>query len=151
MNHKRKSSSKLPPSLAPLEELAGKKIPLRWIIAVVVFLGGGGASTFHFVTADEVDKKIEMKSVEVKKTIAEHAATDDERHVRIDKTFKKINKTMNQVQDVQHWQVADQAAERVSKDAPKKKQEEKRRVLFKWNMARLKAKQMPCSNLDCTN
>jgi hypothetical protein len=129
------------------------KFPLRWIIAVLVFLGGGGASTFHFMTAEEVDKKVDTKTKPIEKMIIENKKADDARHVTIDHTFKKITRKIDRVQDVQHWQVADQAAERVSKDAPKKKQEEKRRLLFKWNMQRLKEKppKMPCSNLDCTN
>jgi hypothetical protein len=126
---------------------------MLWVLGSLL-AGGGVFGAVRLATTADVaaaEKRVEKK---VNKQKGEHATV----HFKLDTQVQKVEavqtqlkQTVSEVQEVQHWQVADQAAERVSKKAPTHKREEVRMGLFKENISRLKNKKTPCANLDCTN
>jgi hypothetical protein len=132
---------------------------INWktIAAILGVLGAGTGTSFGIArcaTTQDVkaaERRIEQK-IDTESGVRETGFIKFDARLKVqEKSTEDLAKTVGQVQEVQHWQVADQAAEMVSKEAPKHKREEKRRDLFKWNMRRLKHGQMPCTNLDCSN
>jgi len=127
----------------------------RSIIVLLALLGltTGGSSIlakWGLVTESELST--------VKAEESKRAEVDDTRHDSLvarvdghDKQFEGITATIGEVQKVQHWSVADQAATRVSKTAPKPHRNSAYRRLLQANLERLKAGNRPCSNLECTN
>lgn len=140
-------------------ELGATKITLslRTLLIIAGVLAGTGGGAFGFVrlaTTSDVEaaeKRVEEKVHKEKRTREASFVTFDARLVVQEEATEDLSDTVQEVQEVQHWQVADQAAERVSKKAPRNRKEEVRMRLFKENITRLKAKKTPCANLDCTN
>lgn len=148
------------PSVPPFEVVKvtsdGKiSFTLRGVIVILLALAGtGGVSSLLANYGLASNSSVE----DVSKKQVVHDKLDAERHVKVDERLKGhdtelqgITATIGEVQEVQHWQAADQAAERVSQAAPKPRRREAYKRLFRSNMKRLKGKELPCSNLDCTN
>ena len=143
-------------SEAPDVEIKGKKISLSLraiiILAGVLGVGGGTFGAVRLATVGDVEaseKRVEKKVQEEKKERETGFVTFDARLVVQETATKDLKNTVEEVQNVQHWQVADQAAERLSQEAPKHKRKSAYKRLFKRNLDRLKSKRPPCSNLDC--
>ena len=126
------------------------------MVATLLGVGGGGFGIARCATVSDVaaaEERVDRKVKKEKKEREEYDVKFDARLKVQEKTTTDLKGAVEEVQDVQHWTAADQAAERVSKKAPKHQREEVRMELFKRNLARLKSKpkKMPCMNLDCTN
>ncbi len=139
----------------PSAEITRKGVRLNWhaiwIGLGLLGLGGGGLGFVGFARSDDV-------TMEVKAHIAMAAVEHIEVHDKLDDRMDKqeaatmgLGKTIEDVRNVQHWQAADQAADRVAKKGPKKRYAENYKQLFRWNIKRLAVKKLPCKNLDCTD
>jgi len=145
-------------SEVPDVEIKGKKISLslRAIFIVLGALGvtGGTFGAVRLATVGDVEaaeKRVEKKVHKEKKAREAGFVTFDARLVVQEEATNDLKDTVQEVQEVQHWQVADQAAERTSQEAPKHKRKDAYKRLFKRNLNRLKSKRPPCANLECTN
>jgi hypothetical protein len=150
---KRESKSLVPAEIVNTKITLSLKT-LLIILGVVAGVGGGSFGVVRIATMGDVqaaEKRVENKIIKEKKERKVYEAAFDARLDVQKAATTDLKNTVSEVQEVQHWQVADQAAERVSKKAPKPRREGIRMDLFKENIRRLKDKKAPCSNLDCTN
>lgn len=120
------------------------------IISVAVAGGGGSWAAMGLATSDEVAM--------VKTKVTEHITADEDRTVKVDgrldnhdAQLEVITVKIGSIQEVQHWQVADQSAERVCHGTPIRARQACYKRLFKWSLERLRRDKLPCTNLDCSN
>lgn len=122
-----------------------KKIPWKLIFSLLAVLGVGGGSYNIFITSDQADEKIEMKTTELKKEV-------ESTYVRIDPTFNEVKDTINQVQLTQYSQISRDEARRITEPIEDRKvREAAYDRLVGMSMRRLKDRKEPCLNIDCTN
>ena len=125
-----------------------RKIVLT-IIALAAAGGGGGWAAMGLATSGEI--------AAVTETNARYATASDTRHkaaeARLsshDEQLKAIAVKIGSIQEVQHWQVADQSAERVCQRTPIRARQACYKRLFKWSLDRLRREKLPCTNLNCS-
>jgi len=126
-----------------------RKIVLT-IIALAAAGGGGGWAAMGLATSGEVAAVVETNS--------RYATMDDGRHKIVngrldghDDQLRVITVKIGSIQEVQHWQVADQSAERVCQRTPIRARQACYKRLFKWSLDRLRREKLPCTNLNCSD
>lgn len=129
-----------------------KRIPWKLIFSLLAVLGIGGGGSYVFVTENQVDEKLDTQKTEITKSIDDFKSLENDRHVKIDETFKEVKETVNDIQTVQHSQVARDEARRITESIKDRRERETSYDrLIGMNMRRLKEKKDPCFNVDCTN
>lgn len=120
------------------------------IVSLAVAGGGGGWAAMGLATSGEVAAIAESNS--------DYAATSDARHTATEKRLNGhdeqldvITVKIGSIQEVQHWQVADQSAERVCQRTPIRARQDCYKRLFKWSLDRLRREKLPCTNLNCSD
>lgn len=120
------------------------------ILAIAAAGGGGGWAAMGLATSDELGA--------VAETSRKHVTKDKGRHTIVnkrldghDKQLKVITVKIGSIQEVQHWQVADQSADRICQRVPIRRRQNCYKRLFKWSLDRLRQKKLPCTNLECSN
>jgi len=120
------------------------------IITLAVAGGGGSWAALGLATSGEI--------AAVTETNARYATASDTRHkaaeARLsshDEQLKAITVKIGSIQEVQHWQVADQSAERVCQGTPIRVRQACYKRLFKWSLDRLRREKLPCTNLNCSD
>jgi len=135
--------------LGPVCVYVNRKVALR-ILSVAIAGGGGGWAVMGLATSSEVAAVIE--------TNARYATASDTRHTAAetrldnhDDQLRVITVKIGSIQEVQHWQVADQSAERVCQRTPIRARQACYKRLFKWSLDRLRREKLPCTNLNCSD
>lgn len=121
------------------------------IISLAVAGGGGSWAVMGVATSDEVAM--------VKAKVTGHITADRDRGKKVDgrldghdEQLKGLTVKIGSIQDVQHWQTADQASVRVCQRVPQSKRRDCEKRLFKWSFDRLRdGETRPCTNLDCSD
>lgn len=121
------------------------------ILSMAIAGGGGGWAVMGLATSGDLDGVIETNS--------RYATASDTRHktaeTRLDnhdEQLRTITVKIGSIQEVQHWQTADQSAERVCQQVAKSKRRACEKRLFKWSFDRLRdGETRPCTNLDCSD
>ena len=143
-----------------IDGINGRGIAVSWktVLAVLTVLlggGGGGYAVRQYVTAGQVDQKIEAVK-----------ASENVRHEKLDRVvdglivtqeaqgtkLEQVSRTVGSIQAVQHRQIARDEARRVTKDIRSRNQrEEAYDRIREVNLSRLKRGAEPCGSLECTN
>lgn len=119
---------------------------------LVILFGGGGIAAWDLATMDDVAESIQSHE------LAERAL-EDIRHIRLDQVVAQqgqdigdIKVKVDDIQSVQHKQIARQEARRITSDIKnrEKREAEYDRVLL-LNLGRLRQGRDPCATLACTN
>jgi len=120
------------------------------IVSVAIAGGGGGWALTGLATGVEVDG--------VRADVKSHITADEDRSTKVDdrlnghdEQLEMITVKIGSIQEVQHWQVADQSAERVCQQTPSRARQDCYKRLFKWSLDRLRREKLPCTNLNCSD
>jgi hypothetical protein len=119
-----------------------------WGGLLLVILGAGGGST-------AVERVINMIAPNLSTTSEAKAAVDKKQDDRLDAAEEQIGgltASIGQIQGTQHWQVSEQAAERLCK---KEETEDERNAcekrIIKWSLDKLSrpGATRPCTTISC--
>lgn len=120
------------------------------IMSVAIAGGGGGWALTGLATSIEVDG--------VRADVTSHITADQTRIAKVDdrlnghdEQLEVITVKIGSIQEVQHWQVADQSAERICQRTPIRARQACYKRLFKWSLDRLRRGKLPCTNLNCSD
>ena len=145
----------LPPELANTIKIGRWQNLINWksiTLAITLLFGGGGIAAWDIVSKDDVQQKIDT-------SIMHYRAQEDARHIRLDFTIEQqgsdltaIKRRVEEVQSVQHKQIAREEARRLTCNI--KNRLERERIydaLVDLNLKRLRNGGEPCQTLNCND